>query len=207
MLEHQAKLQQQAAKEHAAQARYEAERREKEEENIPNKKLFVKNLPHSTTSDMLKMLFEQFPGFVEVTMVEAKPGIGENPPHLHCGPGRLLSHERRCRRAAGRRRKQCAAAKGPEGALLPRTTTPWSHQSTAGFLQHAKEPPLSRRALALHVISRAACRCIDGPRPPPSASAAFVEFQDEQRASVARAGLQDFKIQEGHSMQIVFAKR
>ena len=37
--------------------------------------------------------------------------------------------------------------------------------------------------------------------------AAFVDFEDEGKAAVARAGLQDFKISEGHNMQIAFAKR
>ncbi|GAV66964.1 RRM_1 domain-containing protein/RRM_5 domain-containing protein [Cephalotus follicularis] len=41
----------------------------------PNNILFVQNLPHETTPMMLQMLFCQFPGFKEVRMVEAKPGI------------------------------------------------------------------------------------------------------------------------------------
>ncbi|VFQ93787.1 unnamed protein product [Cuscuta campestris] len=41
----------------------------------PNKILFVQNLPHQTTPMMLQMLFSQYPGFKEVRMVEAKPGI------------------------------------------------------------------------------------------------------------------------------------
>ncbi|CAH9109681.1 unnamed protein product [Cuscuta epithymum] len=41
----------------------------------PNKILFVQNLPHQTTPMMLQMLFLQYPGFKEVRMVEAKPGI------------------------------------------------------------------------------------------------------------------------------------
>lgn len=40
-----------------------------------NKLLFVENLPAATTDKMLMKLFEQFPGFKEVRMVEAKPGI------------------------------------------------------------------------------------------------------------------------------------
>jgi U2 small nuclear ribonucleoprotein B'' len=32
-------------------------------------------LPEATTAAMLSMLFQQFPGFKEVRMVEAKPGI------------------------------------------------------------------------------------------------------------------------------------
>lgn len=40
-----------------------------------------------------------------------------------------------------------------------------------------------------------------------SLRAAFVDFEDEGKAAVARAGLQDFKISEGHNMQIAFAKR
>mmetsp|Transcript_14850 Transcript_14850/g.62680 ORF Transcript_14850/g.62680 Transcript_14850/m.62680 type:complete len:230 (-) Transcript_14850:1101-1790(-) len=41
----------------------------------PNAILFVQGLPEATTASMLSMLFQQFPGFVEVRMVEAKPGI------------------------------------------------------------------------------------------------------------------------------------
>ncbi|XP_078439803.1 spliceosomal protein U1A [Wolffia australiana] len=41
----------------------------------PNKILFVQNLPQETTPMMVQMLFCQYPGFKEVRMVEAKPGI------------------------------------------------------------------------------------------------------------------------------------
>ncbi|KAL3644756.1 U1 small nuclear ribonucleoprotein A [Castilleja foliolosa] len=41
----------------------------------PNNILFIQNLPHQTTSMMLQMLFSQCPGFKEVRMIEAKPGI------------------------------------------------------------------------------------------------------------------------------------
>ncbi|CAN8285842.1 unnamed protein product [Cochlearia groenlandica] len=41
----------------------------------PNSILFVQNLPHETTPMMLQMLFCQYPGFKEVRMIEAKPGI------------------------------------------------------------------------------------------------------------------------------------
>lgn len=41
----------------------------------PNNILFVQNLPHETTPLMLQVLFRQYPGFKEVRMVEAKPGI------------------------------------------------------------------------------------------------------------------------------------
>lgn len=44
-------------------------------ENPPHKLLFVENLPHATTAEMLTMLFQQFPGFSEVRMVPNKPGI------------------------------------------------------------------------------------------------------------------------------------
>ncbi|KAJ7565167.1 hypothetical protein O6H91_02G050700 [Diphasiastrum complanatum] len=41
----------------------------------PNNILFVQNLPNEANSMMLQMLFQQFPGFKEVRMIEAKPGI------------------------------------------------------------------------------------------------------------------------------------
>ncbi|KAL2928016.1 U2B'': U2 small nuclear ribonucleoprotein B'' [Bienertia sinuspersici] len=46
-----------------------------QEAAAPNSILFVQNLPHETTSIMLQMLFQQYPGFKEVRMIEAKPGI------------------------------------------------------------------------------------------------------------------------------------
>eukprot|EP00793_Prasinoderma_coloniale_P001276 PRCOL_00005048-RA len=41
----------------------------------PNKILFVQNLPAEATDLMVSMLFQQFPGYKEVRMVEQKPGI------------------------------------------------------------------------------------------------------------------------------------
>ncbi|GLT42441.1 hypothetical protein SLA2020_164390 [Shorea laevis] len=41
----------------------------------PNNILFIQSLPHDTTPMMLQMLFSQYPGFKEVRMIEAKPGI------------------------------------------------------------------------------------------------------------------------------------
>lgn len=41
----------------------------------PHKILFVQGLPAETTDSMLSMLFQQFPGYKETRMVEAKPGI------------------------------------------------------------------------------------------------------------------------------------
>ncbi|KAL7081945.1 hypothetical protein ACP275_14G070100 [Erythranthe tilingii] len=41
----------------------------------PNSILFIQNLPYETNSMMLELLFKQYPGFREVRMVEAKPGI------------------------------------------------------------------------------------------------------------------------------------
>uniref|UniRef100_A0A2P2JI97 RRM domain-containing protein n=1 Tax=Rhizophora mucronata TaxID=61149 RepID=A0A2P2JI97_RHIMU len=46
-----------------------------EEAVPPNNILFIQNLPHETTSMMLQVLFQQYPGFREVRMIEAKPGI------------------------------------------------------------------------------------------------------------------------------------
>ncbi|KAI8523493.1 hypothetical protein RHMOL_Rhmol13G0078200 [Rhododendron molle] len=41
----------------------------------PNNILFIQNLPYETTTTMLQLLFTQYPGFKEVRMIEAKPGI------------------------------------------------------------------------------------------------------------------------------------
>ncbi|RXI04121.1 hypothetical protein DVH24_038395 [Malus domestica] len=46
-----------------------------QEAAAPNNILFIENLPHETTSDMLELLFKQFAGFREVRMIDAKPGI------------------------------------------------------------------------------------------------------------------------------------
>lgn len=46
-----------------------------QEQVAPNNILFIQNLPHETTSIMLQLLFAQYPGFKEVRMIEAKPGI------------------------------------------------------------------------------------------------------------------------------------
>mmetsp|Transcript_12074 Transcript_12074/g.14382 ORF Transcript_12074/g.14382 Transcript_12074/m.14382 type:complete len:225 (-) Transcript_12074:450-1124(-) len=45
------------------------------QEHPPHKILFVENLPSATNDRMLTKLFQQFPGFCEVRMVETKPGI------------------------------------------------------------------------------------------------------------------------------------
>ncbi|KAF6982702.1 hypothetical protein CFC21_001053 [Triticum aestivum] len=42
---------------------------------VPNNILFVQELPHDATALMLQMFFCQYPGFKEVRMIEAKPGI------------------------------------------------------------------------------------------------------------------------------------
>ncbi|QDZ22914.1 U1 small nuclear ribonucleoprotein A [Chloropicon primus] len=44
-------------------------------EEPPHNILFVQNLPPATSQAMIAMLFEQFPGFKEVRMVETRPGI------------------------------------------------------------------------------------------------------------------------------------
>ncbi|GJN08133.1 hypothetical protein PR202_ga26025 [Eleusine coracana subsp. coracana] len=46
-----------------------------EEAAPPNNILFIQNLPNETTPMMLQLLFQQYPGFREVRMIEAKPGI------------------------------------------------------------------------------------------------------------------------------------
>ncbi|KAF5187582.1 U2 small nuclear ribonucleoprotein B'' [Thalictrum thalictroides] len=46
-----------------------------QETAAPNSILFIQNLPYETTSMMLQLLFQQYPGLKEVRMIEAKPGI------------------------------------------------------------------------------------------------------------------------------------
>ncbi|KAL7582454.1 U2 small nuclear ribonucleoprotein B'' [Lactuca sativa] len=59
----------------APAASYRNGRSNTEESTPPNNILFVQNLTHDTTEDMLQLLFKQFPGFKEVRMIDAKPGI------------------------------------------------------------------------------------------------------------------------------------
>ncbi|CAI9276845.1 unnamed protein product [Lactuca saligna] len=46
-----------------------------EETPPPNNIMFVQNLTHDTTEDMLQLLFKQFLGFKEIRMIDAKLGI------------------------------------------------------------------------------------------------------------------------------------
>jgi U2 small nuclear ribonucleoprotein B'' len=43
--------------------------------SVPHKILFAQALPEDCTDQMLTMLFQQYPGFVEVRMVPGKKGI------------------------------------------------------------------------------------------------------------------------------------
>jgi U2 small nuclear ribonucleoprotein B'' len=46
-----------------------------QEAAAPNNILFIKTLPYEIIGRMLEMLFEKYPGFKEVHLIEAKPGI------------------------------------------------------------------------------------------------------------------------------------
>ncbi|THU58001.1 hypothetical protein C4D60_Mb03t09510 [Musa balbisiana] len=59
----------------ASQASRQGKTSSQEPMAAPNNILFIQNLPHETTSMMLQILFQQYPGFSEVRMIEAKPGI------------------------------------------------------------------------------------------------------------------------------------
>ncbi|CAD5184047.1 unnamed protein product [Musa acuminata subsp. malaccensis] len=59
----------------ASQASRQGKTGSQEPAAAPNNILFIQNLPHETTSMMLQILFQQYPGFSEVRMIEAKPGI------------------------------------------------------------------------------------------------------------------------------------
>ncbi|KAM0903249.1 hypothetical protein ACQ4PT_018772 [Festuca glaucescens] len=41
----------------------------------PNNILFIQNCPDQTSSMMMEVLLQQYPGFREVRMIEARPGI------------------------------------------------------------------------------------------------------------------------------------
>ena len=58
--EHKRKLDQQAAEQREAAARFEEQRRQEMEENIPNKTLFVKNLPYEFKEDDIGDRFRRF---------------------------------------------------------------------------------------------------------------------------------------------------
>jgi len=152
LAEHDQKLQAQQHENREAARKYDAEQRELAEENMPNKLLFVKNLPETTTADMLKMLFEQ----------------------VSQGDGGLGAGGRRLARACSLARRWRLTTPPHSPARSPSPQFP-------GFVEVRMVPQ--------------------------KPGIAFVEFEDEGKAAVARSGLQDFKIQEGHSMTIVFAKR
>lgn len=59
----------------ASQASRQGKTGSQEPAAAPNNILFIQNLPHETASMMLQILFQQYPGFSEVRMIEAKPGI------------------------------------------------------------------------------------------------------------------------------------
>lgn len=46
------------------------------EQSAPNQTLYIQNLPQDCSDSMVKMLFEQYPGFQQVRLIEGKPGIG-----------------------------------------------------------------------------------------------------------------------------------
>ena len=78
------KLENRHAKEEVARRRQEQEQQQqqqllltgaRENVNVPHHILFVEALPKLATSEMVTTLFTQFPGFKEVRMVAAKPGI------------------------------------------------------------------------------------------------------------------------------------
>lgn len=48
---------------------------EEEDQNPPNKILFVENLPETFTSMMLAVLFQQYDGYVEARLIQGKAGI------------------------------------------------------------------------------------------------------------------------------------
>jgi U2 small nuclear ribonucleoprotein B'' len=84
-----------AAEERTKRAREGEEEEEEAAASIPvrapvgdaNSILFLDSLPEATTAAMLTLLFKQFPGFSEVRMVEARPGIAfvEFESELHAG--------------------------------------------------------------------------------------------------------------------------
>ena len=75
----------------AAKQQSQGQKQAPAQQSLPNKILFVQNLPENTNEMMLSMLFKQFPGdatlrprtrhtsrsagFVEVRMIESRPGI------------------------------------------------------------------------------------------------------------------------------------
>ena len=87
------KLENRHAKEEVARRRQEQEQQQQQQQqreqqqqqllltgarenvNVPHHILFVEALPKLATSEMVTTLFTQFPGFKEVRMVAAKPGI------------------------------------------------------------------------------------------------------------------------------------
>lgn len=48
---------------------------EQNEQNEPNKLLFVRNLKPETTQELLQPLFQQYPGFVEVRLAKGRETV------------------------------------------------------------------------------------------------------------------------------------
>ena len=61
-----------AAAEPTAEKRARVDQFQEKDDTPPNKMLFVQNLPPEATELMVQMLFQQFPNFVGVKMVEAQ---------------------------------------------------------------------------------------------------------------------------------------
>ena len=159
----------------------------------PNNILFVENLPEATTSNMLSLLFNQYPGYKE-----ARPpsGLGRTIAVVRCymrlhGSFKLahkaeleLLHEEGTIRVI-----TCSCTAASEGR--------------PGITSHA--PALREARQGRMFVRKSTCaqvRMVDA-RP----GIAFVEFQNEAQAAVAMSGLQLFQITPVKAMKISYAKQ
>jgi hypothetical protein len=188
-------------------------------EAAPNKILFVQELPEASTSQMISMLFAQFPGFKEVRAVGGCRGLlgaaggcrgllgaagaaaGRRDAH---GWGHERRRPVREGAAPGVATATAAAAAawlqaaGSRALATPACAPPLLQGTVFCMLsRHRRPSPLPARRHRLAQV-----RMVEA-RP----GIAFVEFENEMQASVAMSGLQGFKITPTNAMAISYAKQ
>jgi hypothetical protein len=181
------------------------------DQSAPNKILFVQNLPDATTSQMLGMLFAQFPGYKEVsgrggcccwctwvalhTILLVHMG---GPAYRTAGWAMLVCM--RTSRAAQPMTSSVRAISTQGCAVAPAAPAPGLCILTQ---QHHHVFFTSFSCPCRHTPSAAPQVRMVEARP----GIAFVEFDNDMQASVAMNGLQNFKITPTNAMAITYAKQ
>lgn len=195
---------------------------------MPNKILFVENLPEGTNEAMLSMLFQQFPGFKEVGgKIGWQHGGG-----VGMGRGREVLHRRAVpsawlQRLAGRtslrlkafrQAGECpptaagAAAASSPATCCPRAAPPHRLQPNAIHTPTYTHPHTHTHTPTPHATIPTTPAY---PRHPSSQvrlvpqrpGIAFVEYDSDVQSTVAMQGLQAFRLATDKPMQISYAKQ